>query len=289
MSRRFEHAPVDLPGLPPVLKALLGANLFFYVLGWLVSGEFTRLFGLVPAQVIGQRWVWQLFTYMFLHGSLMHLLFNLLALWMFGSPVESQWGAREFLKYYLLCGVGAGLVSVAVSPHSTVPVIGASGAVYGLLVAFAMLYPDAVVYLYGFFPIKARHMAVLFGVVEFAAGVSHSTPGVARLAHLSGMAVGYLYLRWWWILQLRAKALLGGLLPAASPRPARARAVRAADQPAHQRGARAPESVGAAPVPALSHEEEMAVVDRILDKILEKGESSLTSEELEILRRHRAQ
>lgn len=271
MTRRFEHSPVDFPGLSPAIKALVVANVVLYVLGWLVAGEFTRLFGLVPAQVLGERWVWQPFTYLFLHGNLVHLLFNLLALWMFGAPVEKQWGSREFLKFYLLCGVGAGLVSVAAAPHSHAPIIGASGAIYGLLIAFAMLYPEAVVYLYGFFPIKARHMAVLFGVVEFAAGAADATPGVARVAHLSGMAIGYLYIRWWWILKLRAKAGLADLLRL------RATQVRRAE----------PERVAVRPSSAPAPGEDMAEVDRILDKILEHGESSLTSDELDVLRRHR--
>ncbi|MFA6028643.1 MAG: rhomboid family intramembrane serine protease [Elusimicrobiota bacterium] len=274
MSRSLEHAPLDFGRMSSTLKALIVANLVIYGLGLLVGGDFTRLFGLVPAKVVEGRWVWQPFTYLFLHGGFVHLLFNLLALWMFGISVEAAWGPREFLRYYFICGVGAGLVNIAVAPHSLVPIIGASGAIYGLLVAFAMLYPEAVVYLYGFFPVKAKHMAILFGLVEFFAGAADFTPGVARLAHLAGMVIGFVYIRWWWIMKIRAKALVGDLMPR-GPVP-----VERAARPAPRKPRRAPLMVR-------TQEEEMAEVDRILDKILEHGESALTDDERATLRRHK--
>jgi len=262
MTRNLSHGPLDFQRMPPIVRLLIVSNVVLYALSWLVAGQFDHIFGLVPARVLGERWVWQLFTYMFLHGSLLHLLFNLLAIWMFGLPLESQWGSREFLKFYMVCGVGAGLINVAMTPASQAPIIGASGAVYGLLVAFAMMYPDAVVYLYAFFPVKAKHMAILFGLMEFFAGATNASPGIARFAHLGGMLVGYLYLRWWWILKLKARSLGGGAGERHPPRP--------------RRGAER----------ARTCEEEMVEVDRILDKILAKGESSLTPEERDVLRRH---
>ena len=153
------------------------------------------------------------------------------------------------------------------SPHSAIPVIGASGSVYGLLVAFAMLYPDAVVYLYFLIPIKAAHMAILFGAIEFFSGATGATPGVARFAHMGGMITGYLYIRWWWVAQLKLKSLwreAAGPGDAPPVRPARrAAAPRAADLNL-----------------------EMAEVDRILDKILSDGMESLSDEERGIMRRY---
>lgn len=260
MSRTFGHGPFSFAAMSPVLRGIIVANAALFLLSLIVGGQFIELFGLVPAKVLGERWVWQPVTYLFIHGNFLHLLFNLFALWMFGMHVESQWGSREFLKYYLLCGVGAGLCNVLAAPGSMHPVIGSSGAIYGLLVAFAMLYPEAVIYLYFFFPLKAKHFALLCGLIEFFAGASQATPGVARLAHLSGMLIGYFYIRWWWIVKIRAKALFGRLSP--EPRPAR----RAEGRPSAARDA-------------------ASEIDRILDKILAQGEGSLTEDERETLRR----
>jgi hypothetical protein len=152
-----------------------------------------------------------------------------------------------------------------------IPVIGASGPVYGMLVAFAMLYPDSVIYLYFLFPVKAKHMAIIFGLLEFFAGASGSTPGIARFAHLGGMVTGYLYIRWWWVIQIRAKALWsdvrerGPRLPASRPD-------------------RRPERPRRAPEPLV--EDPMAEVDRILDKILASGLDSLSDEERTIMKRY---
>lgn len=270
MTRSFHHAPIDFRSMPFAIKALAIANALGFVLSQIVGGEFYRLFGLVPVSVVEQRWIWQPLTYLFIHGSFMHLLFNVFALWMFGMPVEAQWGPKEFLKYYFLCGIGAGLLSVALAPSSQFPIIGASGAIYGLLVAFAMLYPDAVIYLYFFFPVKAAHMAILFGLIEFFASATHATPGVARFAHLAGMAIGYLYIRWWWIAKIRVKGLFSGLFKGGAgltlPKIAR----------------KASRRQEAAPAP----QDMMAEVDRILDKISAHGKDSLSEEEREVLRRH---
>ena len=270
MSRGFHHGPIDFRSMPAAIKLLALANVVGFLLAQVVGGDFFRLFGLVPAQIVGERWVWQPLTYLFIHGSFMHLLFNVFALWMFGMPVEAQWGPKEFLKYYFLCGIGAGLLSLAMNPGSHHPIIGASGAVYGLLVAFAMLYPDAVIYLYFFFPVKASHMAILFGLIEFFASATHATPGVARFAHLGGMVIGYLYIRWWWIAKIRLKGLWGELTRVGAAAPRTMRGLRR----------RAPEPRGAEAA------DPMAEVDRILDKISAHGKDSLSEAEREVLRRH---
>lgn len=267
MPRVFSHEPINFKTLPPGIKWLLIANVAAFGLGQLVGPQFFELFGLIPRSVLVDRWIWQPFTYQFLHGNFMHLLFNLFALWMFGMPVEAQWGSKDFLKYYLLCGLGAALAQLIVGPFSRVPVIGASGPVYGLLVAFAMLYPDSVVYLYFMVPIAAAHMAILYGVIVFFSGISGSSPGVAHFAHLGGMLTGYVYLRWWWLFKIKAKAYFSGYGEAA------------AGSPVAKRSRRSP-----AAAPAAS--ESMEEMDRILDKILVSGLESLTEEERALMRRY---
>ncbi|MDD5301861.1 MAG: rhomboid family intramembrane serine protease [Elusimicrobia bacterium] len=269
MSRIFRHDPINFRSLPPAIRGLMIANVVGFIVGLIVP-DMHNLFGLVPQQVIFQRWIWQPVTYLFLHGNIWHLVFNLFALWMFGMPVEAQWGERDFLKYYFLCGLGAAAAHLAMGPHSTIPVIGASGAVYGLLVAFAMLYPDAVVYLYFLIPIKAAHMAILFGAIEFFAGATGSTPGVARFAHLGGMLTGYLYIRWWWVAKIQLKALWR-----------RATSAEPEDEPAPRPVARR-----AAKPKAPAPDSDMAEVDRILDKILSDGLESLTDDERGIMHRY---
>jgi membrane associated rhomboid family serine protease len=273
VTRVFRHDPIDFGSMPPAIKGLLIANVVGFAVSKLVGPQIFDMFGLIPEQLVFHRWIWQPITYLFLHGNIWHLIFNLFALWMFGMPVEAQWGGEEFLRYYFLCGLGAALTSTAISPHSMVPVIGASGPVYGLLVAFAMLYPDAVVYLYFLIPVKAAHMAILFGALEFFAGATGATPGIARFAHLGGMVTGYLYIRWWWVWKLNAKAVAKGIFEreadAAPARPAPARRV-----------------ARAAPAGPSRDEDEMAEVDRILDKILATGLESLTDDEREIMARY---
>jgi len=270
VTRIFRHDPIDFRSLPPAIRMLMIANVVGFVAGLIVP-DLHNLFGLVPQQALFQRWLWQPVTYLFLHGNIWHLVFNLFALWMFGMPVESQWGEKDFLKYYFLCGLGAAAAHLALAPHSTIPVIGASGSVYGLLVAFAMLYPDAVVYLYFLIPIKAAHMAILFGAIEFFAGASGSSPGVARFAHLGGMVTGYFYIRWWWVVKIQLKALWRRASSAA---------------PEDEEPAPRPVPRRAAKPKAPAANADMAEVDRILDKILSDGLESLTDDERGIMTRY---
>lgn len=271
MTRVFRHDPVDFKAMPPAIKGLLIATVAGFLISKLVGPQIDDLFGLVPQHTLFDRWIWQPFTYLFLHGSIWHLIFNLFALWMFGMPVEAQWGEIEFLKYYFLCGFGGALATIALTPHSSIPVIGSSASVYGMLVAFAMLYPDAVVYLYFLIPVKAAHMAILFGALEFFAGASGSTPGIARFAHLGGMITGYLYIRWWWAVKVKGKSLVTGLF--AREEPAAGRVTR--------RSASTSEPSRLSDVGG-----EMGEVDRILDKILASGLESLTDDERELMRRY---
>ena len=189
---RFSAAP--LSELPPVTKAL--AVLIFA--GWLAELAFgfklNFYFGLVPFNFIGQLWLWQAFTYIFIHADFWHFLFNALMLWMLGRTIEPDMGPRKFLLYFLGCGAAAALLTAAWEPGSLRPVIGASGAVYGLLGAFAYLYPNAQVNFYFLFPMSARSMAILLGTIEFVMTLSHSGSKISSVTHLGGLAAGLLWL-----------------------------------------------------------------------------------------------
>lgn len=182
--------------IPMAVRYLLLANgLVFLAQNILRGPGLEQVFGLVPRDLFGRWHLWQPLTYMFLHGSLFHLLFNMLAVFMFGAELERAWGTREFLVYYLVTGVGAGLTQWAVSIHSPVPVIGASGAVFGLLLAFGMMFPDRPILLWFVLPIPAKYLVILFGFIELAAVAAGRGGGVARFAHLGGLLVGFLYLK----------------------------------------------------------------------------------------------
>ena len=240
-----------------------------YLLQFVVGDQLIDLFGLVPAHVVKDRWVWQLVTYMFLHGNAWHLLLNLFAFWMFGRVVESAWGSGEFVKYCLICGVGGAAFNLAITPTSPNPIIGASAVVYGLLVAFALLYPETTVYIYFFIPLKAKYMAILFGLIEFAASAQGGSGHIANLAHLGGMLTGYVYIRWWWEIQTRTRRLATDLWE---------RVGEGVSRPT--RGGGWPRREAPPPQSDLSEE-----VDRILDKILVQGVDSLTPEEKETMRK----
>lgn len=189
---------------PPVIKYLLITNVALYVFlmffglfriqGEPIGPTISYIFALYPLG--GGFQIYQLVTYMFMHGGLMHLLFNMFALWMFGMELENLWGAKKFLQYYLICGVGAGLANLLIAPlfGAVGPTVGASGAIYGVLLAFGMLFPDRPIFLYFLLPIKARYFVILYIVLELYAGITGTTNGIAHFAHLGGAAVGFAYL-----------------------------------------------------------------------------------------------
>ena len=158
------------------------------------------VFGLVPAEVM-QGWIWQLVTYSFLHASLGHLLVNMLTLWMFGSQEESDWGSARFLEFYFFCVVGAALVTMAVAYADwgltpMTPTVGASGGIYGLLIAFGMLYGDREIFLFPFpFMIKAKYLVGILIFIVIIATFQPSQGGVANFAHLGGLLFGFLYIK----------------------------------------------------------------------------------------------
>jgi membrane associated rhomboid family serine protease len=147
--------------------------------------------------------IWQLVTYGFLHGGLLHLFVNMFALWIFGTSLERFWGSRPFLWFYLVCLVGAGLIqlvvaTMAVDSGNLYPTIGASGAVFGILLGFAMMFPNQqLMLLFPPIPIRAKYFVLFYGAFELYAGVTGSMSGVAHFAHLGGMAFGFLMISYW--------------------------------------------------------------------------------------------
>jgi membrane associated rhomboid family serine protease len=120
----------------------------------------------------------------------------MLALWMFGCDLERRWGSRFFLKYYTICVAGGGILNVLLLPDQTAPSIGASAGVYGILLAYGLLYPDRIIYFYFFFPLKMKHFVMIIGAISLYSSIAAAQSGIAHLAHLGGMAFGYFYLRW---------------------------------------------------------------------------------------------
>ena len=179
----------------PAVKLLLIVNVAVFFLQQFLPDQILILFGLVPALVWQNLYLWQLFTYQFLHGGLFHILFNMLALWMFGCALERRWGSEFFFKYYFVSVVGGAILNTLLVPAQTVPSIGASAGVYGLLLAYGLIYPDQIVYFYFLFPIKMKYFVWIIGGIAFYSSLTTGQGGIAHLAHLGGMLFGYLYLR----------------------------------------------------------------------------------------------
>ncbi|MBE2187949.1 MAG: rhomboid family intramembrane serine protease [Desulfobulbaceae bacterium] len=202
---------------PPVMKMLLIINVAVFILQYLflsgltfdghsLNALFMKYFALQPFNSENMFDLskniflpWQLVSYQFMHGGLWHLFFNMFALWMFGSELEGLWGSKRFLIYYLLAGVGAAIVHMFVTPLITglsVPTVGASGSVYGILLAFAFTFPNRPIFMFPFFiPIPAKYFVLIFVVIEMISGVSGGS-GIAHFAHLGGALTGFILLKW---------------------------------------------------------------------------------------------
>lgn len=191
------------PGPPtPAIKLLIYINIGAFLIAFIVPDVVLRL-GFSPKAILEQLTVWQFVTYMFLHGDVFHILFNMLLLWMFGTELERTWGTRFFTKYYFVTGIGAALITLlwGLSPlpfasavyYSTM--IGASGAIYGVLLAYALYFPHREILMYFVFPIPAKYFVMIMGAIAFLSSVGSSGSGVAHTAHLGGLIVGYLYLK----------------------------------------------------------------------------------------------
>jgi membrane associated rhomboid family serine protease len=252
----YRYTRSAVPSTTPVVRWLLILNVTVFLLQHLFLNRHLGVLGLVPSAFLGRGFIWQIFTYMFFHGSILHILFNMLFLWMMGSEIERLWGSREFLKYYVLTGAGAGLVNVLVQPTSGIPTIGASGAIFGLIIAFAMAFPDREILLYFLIRIKAKYFAILVGFLELLALFLMPSAPIARFAHLGGLVIGYVYLK---------RRHLG--------RPLK-RTVSAWQRDLTDAARRREED---------RREAVQAEIDRILDKINKQGISSLSDRERKFL------
>lgn len=268
--------------LTPWVKRLLIANTAVFavsiVLGLTPWGGVTDWFALQPSAVLTRPWT--LLTYAFLHGGLFHFFFNMLGLFFFGPPLEERWGGRPFLKFYAVAAAGGAVLSivgalVGLFPMS-VAVIGASAAVNGLLVGFAMAWPDREIYFFGVFPVKAKWFVVGMAVFSMMAAASGVNDGTAHLAHIGGFLFAFLYLKSPWAPNP------WGELPAARrahrPNPVAAwigSRKREEAQPRRQAQRPAPTAIRT----ARAERELLDDVDRILDKISAEGLGSLTPEE----------
>jgi len=255
------------PSLTPTIKVLLAANITVYLLQFMLGESsagiwFDRFFGLVPRKAVAGLHLWQFGTYMFLHATFMHIFWNMFIIWMFGSELESLWGRRGFLQYYFVTGAGAGLVYFLLMPlvepaTAYAPLIGASGACFGLLMAYGLLFPERRIMLWFLIPVKVKWFVLGIGIFELLS--IWQSDSVGHLAHLGGLLFGYIYLR-------GGKKWLDRLLGARRKRKAGSRFRVVDDEPERDPVAQAD-------------------VDRILEKISREGLDSLTREEQEILRR----
>ncbi len=190
--RRYSN-PVSRFLSESLINKIIATNFVVFILQVILRGSpFMSFFGLMPRIVVTKGFVWQLVTYMFLHGGVWHLLLNMFIIYMFGSPLESLWGSRRFGIYYLLCGLGGAALSFVFSYDSIV--IGASGAGYGILLAYGLIFPYSRIYIWGIIPMQARTLVILAAIIEFASGIGGSD-GIAHFAHLGGMAAGFIYLK----------------------------------------------------------------------------------------------
>lgn len=209
---------------PPVLKNLLIINGIVFFITILMENI---LVGGVPVELILYKWfalspltgmgdtfdfkIWQLITYQFMHANFSHIFFNMFALWMFGAEIENLWGSKKFLTYYLMCGVGAGLLHLFVTPLlglPPAPTVGASGAVYGIMIAFALMFPDRYIYIYFLIPVKAKYLIGFLIMIEILA-VDSVNSTVAHLAHIGGAIVGLIFILLDKSIHVSLKDLLG--------------------------------------------------------------------------------
>jgi membrane associated rhomboid family serine protease len=198
LNKSYGFGPMG--GMPPAIKNIIFINAIIFlmqVLNQSLQQVIFQNFALIPSEVIYHFKIWQLVSYLFLHGGFWHIFFNMFILWMFGSELEREWGTKEFLKYYFITGIGAGVFNLLLS---NAPTIGASGAVYGVMLAYALRYPDRMVYIYFLFPVKIKYLMAFLVLVSFFSTFGASGDGIAHAAHLGGILVGFIYLKYWVIL-----------------------------------------------------------------------------------------
>ena len=198
---RYQRQPSGSNTIPNVIFFLLIANGLLYAVQQFPPYYLEYFFSLWPiGSIRGSFYPWQVVTYGFLHGSVPHIAFNMLMLWMFGREIEILMGPRRFLTYYLTCVIGAGIVQLLVAylQGGQYNTVGASGGVYGILLAFGMAFPNRMVMLvFPPIPMKAKYLVILMGLFELFVGIGGQMPGVAHFAHLGGMLFGFLLIQHW--------------------------------------------------------------------------------------------
>ncbi|HHE32379.1 MAG TPA: rhomboid family intramembrane serine protease, partial [Chlorobaculum parvum] len=258
------YAPGGFQVMPPAIKTLIIANVAVFLFQQSQIGPLlTNLGALWPIgshNLQGYSFhIWQPVTYLFLHGGFAHIFFNMFALWMFGVEIENYWGTKTFVTYYFICGIGAALVNLLATIDSPYPTIGASGAIFGVLLAFAMMFPDRYIFLYFLLPIKTKYFVAGYAFIEFMSGFGNRAMGsgsnIAHFAHLGGMLVGFIYImirrNEWTIKRLTNKISF--------PKKPKGPTLWKSGSP--------------------DDEASDAEIDRILDKISSRGYNSLTEEE----------
>jgi membrane associated rhomboid family serine protease len=206
MRGRYPSSAVSYsfgPGpLTFAIKMLIAVNVAAFLVSFFAP-TVTLYLGLRPADLFGELRIWQPLTYMFLHGGIFHILFNMLVLWMFGVELERMWGSRFFTKYYFVCGLGAAATTILLGllPGAFgnqlyyALTIGASGAIYGVLLAYALYFPNRPILMFLLFPIPAKYFVMIIGAISLLSSMSGPGSGVAHTAHLGGLVTGYLYLK----------------------------------------------------------------------------------------------
>ena len=213
MHQDYYRPPTQFAVFPPVIKNLLILNGLVFIAQLVPTTEalLEYWFALWPIGApdrmltpygvvrLGDFWPWQLVTYSFLHGGFGHIFFNMFALWMFGVQIENSWGSRRFGVFYFVCVIGAGIVQLMVVTlgGGLHPTVGASGGVFGILLAFGLMFANQPIYIYFLFPIKAKWLVIGYGLIELWAGITGTQAGVAHFAHLGGMLFGFLLIQYW--------------------------------------------------------------------------------------------
>jgi len=272
--------------LTPWVKRLLIANVAVFFLTMVDQDFFFQWFAFAPSQLLTRPW--GALTYMFLHGDLMHLFVNMLVLFFFGPPLEARWGSTEFIKFYFICGLGGVALSFVFAPAW---IVGASAAIYGLMLAFAMNWPEAPIYIWGIFPVKAKWLVAVLFLVSLMSAFGGAGGNIAHFAHLGGIITGFLYLKSDW----RPGGVKGGrrsgirvrrmaIVPREDSNQEASPGKPSAGKPSAEKSSAREWSAG--------EESMLDEVDRILDKISAQGMTSLTTEERNTLnhvsRRHRS-
>jgi len=192
--------PIKSQRFTDVIKALISINAVLFLLRYFMVNQFD----LLNLGLSSNPKLWQPITYMFVHGDFFHIFMNMFVLWMFGTEMESIWGSRKFLQYYFVTGIGSGLIWLSFNLGTTyntfmgekyLTLVGASGAIYGILLAYGLMFPNRKVLIYFLFPIKVKYFVIILAAIAFVSSIDTSGSNISHLTHLSGMIIGFVYLK----------------------------------------------------------------------------------------------